>query len=132
MYLHNYTWNIYKGLFYESRKSMSLVLYKVNSYLKVWYIVGNSYYSGSWINSTVTTKIHNIVGRSLLKESLLRTLPPLDLLYDDCTQNRTVLKYMSYGVNFWQKSLVYQEGISRIILWNFLFLANCIVRNQQL
>ena len=39
---------------------------------------------------------------------------------------------MSYGVNFWQKSLVYQEGISRIILWSFLFLVNCIVRNQQL
>ena len=41
-------------------------------------------------------------------------------------------KYMSYGVNFWQKSLVYQEGIFRIILWKFLFIANCIVRNQQL
>ena len=51
----------------------------------------------------------------------LRTLPPLDLLYDDCTRKHTIKKYMSYGVNFWQKSLVYQEGISRIILWKFLY-----------
>ena len=60
------------------------------------------------------------------------TLPPMDLLHSDCTRNHTVLKYMSYRVNFWQKSLVYKEGISRIILWKLLFLANCIVRNQQL
>ena len=26
-------------------------------------------------------------------------------------------KYNSFGVNIWQKSLVHQEGISRIILW---------------
>ena len=31
---------------------------------------------------------------------LLRTLPPLDLLYDNCTRNHTIKKYMSYGVNF--------------------------------
>ena len=30
----------------------------------------------------------------------LRTLPQLDLLYDDCTRNHTIKKYMSYGVNF--------------------------------
>ena len=58
--------------------------------------------------------------------------PPLDFLYDDCTRNHTVNKYMSHGVNFWQKSLVHQKGISRIILWKFLYLANCIVRNQKL
>ena len=54
------------------------------------------------------------------------------VLYDDWKRHHTVLKYMSYGVNFWQTNLVYQEGISRIILWKCLFLANCIVRNQQL
>ena len=43
--------------------------------------------------------------------------PPPGFLYSDCTRNRTVLKYMSYEVNFWQKGLVYQEGISLIILW---------------
>ena len=37
-----------------------------------------------------------------------------------------------YGVNFWPKRLVYQEGISRIILWKLFFKANCIVRNHQL
>ena len=62
----------------------------------------------------------------------LKDPPPPGFLYDDCTRNHTVLKYMSYGVNFWKKSLMYQEGIYRIILWKFLFLANCIVRNQQL
>ena len=60
----------------------------------------------------------------------LRTL--LDFLYRDCTRNHSIKKYNSYGVNFWQKSLVYQEGIFQIILWKLLFLANCIVRNQQL
>ena len=62
----------------------------------------------------------------------LRTLPPLDVLNGDSTRNCNVLKYNSYGVNFWQKRLVYQEGISRIILLKLLFLADCIVWNQQL
>ena len=52
-------------------------------------------------------------------------------LYGDCKRNHTVKKYNSYAVYFWQKSLVYQEGISRIILWKCLFSANCIVRNQH-
>ena len=38
----------------------------------------------------------------------LKDPPPVDLLYDDCTRNHTMKKYMSYGVNFWQKSLLYQ------------------------
>ena len=67
-----------------------------------------------------------------LKWVVLRTLPPCFFVIGDCTRNHIVKKYNSYGVNFWQKSLVYQERISRIILRNFLFLANCIVRNQQL
>ena len=49
--------------------------------------------------------------------------------YIECLRNE---KYNSYGVNFWQKSLVYQEGISRTILWKFFFLAYSIVQNQQL
>ena len=36
--------------------------------------------------------------------------PPDGFLYGDCTLNRTVLKHMSYGVDFWQKSLVYLPG----------------------
>ena len=31
-----------------------------------------------------------------------------------------------------KKALVYQEGISQIILWKLLFLANCVVQNQKL
>ena len=52
--------------------------------------------------------------------SALRNLPPLDFLDGDCTQNHTLLKYNSYRVNFWQKILMYQEGIFRIIFMKII------------
>ena len=36
--------------------------------------------------------------------STLKDPPPLFFVYGNCTQNHTVKKYNSYGVNFWQKS----------------------------
>ena len=61
-----------------------------------------------------------------------KEVPPPWFLPRDCTRSHPEKKYRSYKVNFWQKSLMYQDGISRMILWELLFLANCIVRNQQL
>ena len=52
---------------------------------------------------------------------ILRTPPSLLFVYGDCTWNHTVKKYNSYRVNFWQKSLVYQEGISGIFCENSAF-----------
>ena len=41
---------------------------------------------------------------------VLKDPPPLDVLNGDCTQNRTVLEYNYYAVNFWQKNLSVPGG----------------------
>ena len=73
-----------------------------------------------------------ICSQFLSNAFLLRALPHLFWLYDDCTRNHTLKSTIPTGSISDKKSLLYQEGIYRIILWKFLFLANCIVRNQQL
>ena len=85
----------------------------------VWRLRYHNYKIYQWVLSKSTVALWPQSESNLV----LRTPPPPGFFNGGCTQNHTVQKYNSYRVNFWPKISVYQERISRIILWKLLFLS---------